>query len=85
MIEKFYRMKDAIIAVLATQSFDYSIKENVQTVTKELLDFFGLFVRTTTMMQADNYPTLNGTLPEYFRLISRLETAKTIDQRGCCC
>jgi len=27
-------------------------------------------------MQADNYPTLNRTIPEYFRLISRLEAVK---------
>ena len=97
MIDKFYRMKDAIIAVLASQSFDDSIKEvelskSDWAVTKELLDFFGLFVKTTTMMQADNYPTLNRTLPEYFRLISRLEAVKDSkdkpcksDQRGCCC
>ena len=28
------------------------------------------------MRQADNYPTLNRTVPEYFRLISRLEAVK---------
>ena len=82
MIEKFYSMKDAIIAVLASQSFDDSIEEINLTkpdwvVAKELLDFFGLFVRTTTTMQADNYLTLNRTLPEYFRLISRLEAVKS--------
>ena len=27
-------------------------------------------------MQADNYPTLNRTIPEYFRLFSRLEAVK---------
>jgi hypothetical protein len=68
MIDKFYRMKDAIITVLATQSFDDSIKEvefskSDWTVTKELLDFFGLFVKITTMMQADNYPTLKQNSP----------------------
>jgi hAT family protein len=81
MIEKFYSMKDAVIAVLASQRFDDSIEEINLTkpdwvVAKELLDFFGLFVKTTTIMQADNYPTLNRTLPEYFRLISRLEAVK---------
>jgi len=68
MIDKFYRMKDAIIAVLASQSCDDSILN-----LKELLDFFGLFVK---IMQANNYPTLNRTLPEYFCLISRLEALK---------
>ena len=81
MIEKFYSMKEAITAVLASQDFDDSIDEVSLTkpdwvVAKELLDFFGLFVKTTTMMQADNYPTLNRTIPEYFRLISRLEAVK---------
>ena len=71
-MEKFYSMKEAITAVLASQDFDDSIDEVSLTkpdwvVAKELLDFFGLFVKTTTMMQADNYPTLNRTIPEYFR------------------
>jgi hypothetical protein len=35
------------------------------------------------MMQADNYPTLNRTLPEYFRLISRLEAVKDIKEKPC--
>jgi hypothetical protein len=68
-------------STLASQNFDDSIDEVNLTkpdwaVAKELLDLFGLFVRTTTMMQADNYPTLNRTIPEYFRLISRLEAVK---------
>ena len=67
--------------LLLPQSFDDSITEvelskSDWAVTKELLDFFGLSVKTTTMMQADNYPTLNRTLPEYFCLISRLEALK---------
>ena len=61
MIDKFYRMKDAIIAVLASQSCDDSIL-NFQSLVK--------------IMQADNYPTLNRTLPEYFCLISRLGALK---------
>src|SRR5712664_2683454 len=44
-----------------------------QTGPKELLDFFGLFVK---IMQADNYPNLNRTLPEYFCLISRFKYSK---------
>jgi hypothetical protein len=35
------------------------------------------------MMQADNYPTLNRTLPEYFRLISRLEAVKDSKEKPC--
>ena len=76
MIDKFYRMKDAIIAVLASQSCDDSMlnfQSLIGLVPKELLDFLGLFVK---IMQADNYPTLNRTLPEYFCLISRLEALK---------
>jgi len=74
-------MKDAIKAVLATQSFDESVNavnltEPDWVVAKELLDFFSIFVKTTTIMQADNYPTVNRTLPEYFRLIRDLETVE---------
>jgi hypothetical protein len=70
MIDKSYRMKDAIIAVLASQSCDDSIlnfQSLIGLVPKELLD---------KIMQADNYPTLNRTLPEYFCLIGRLEALK---------
>jgi hypothetical protein len=88
MIEKFYSIKDAIIAVIASQSFDESI-DNINlikpdwVVAKELLDFFSIFVKTTTVMQANNYPTLNRTLPEYFRLISRLEEVKNSKDKFC--
>jgi hypothetical protein len=55
MIDKFYRTKDAIIAALTSQSFDDSIfSKSDWAVPKELLDFFGLFVKTATIMQADN-------------------------------
>lgn len=81
MIERFYSMKDAIKSVLATQAFDDSI--NLVALTdgdwvaiKELLDFFSIFVKTTTMMQGDTYPTLNRTLPEYLRLIKSLESVR---------
>ena len=83
MIDKFYRMKDAIIAVLASQSFDDSILNFQSLIGLFLLDFFGLFVKTATIMQADNYPTLNRTLPEYFCLISRLEAVKDSKDKPC--
>ena len=81
MLEKFYSMRDAITAVMAIQQFDDSLYELNLThldwsVAKELLDFFTIFTKTTTYIQADDYPTLNRTLPEYFRLMSRLEEVR---------
>jgi hypothetical protein len=32
-------------------------------VAKELLDFFSIFSRTSTKIQADAYPTLNTVIP----------------------
>jgi hypothetical protein len=66
---------------MAVQHFDESLHELNLTsldwsVAKELLDFFTIFTKTTSYMQADDYPTLNRTLPEYFRLISRLEEVR---------
>jgi hypothetical protein len=81
MIEKFYSIKTAVKSVSATQNFDESVNsvtlsDEDWTTTKELLDFFSIFVKTTTVMQADRYLTLNRTLPEYYRLIKSLEDIK---------
>ena len=81
MIEKFYSIKDTIKSVLAIQAFNDSISlvaltDSDQVAIKELSDFFSIFVKTTTIIQGDIYPTLNQTLPEYLRLIKLLESVQ---------
>jgi hypothetical protein len=78
MLEKFYIMKDPIIAVMDTQSFDQSLDQfklgvDEWLVCKELLDYFTIFSRTSIEMQADAYPTLNRVIPQYFTLIKCLQ------------
>ena len=87
MLKMFYGMMDAIKAVLATQKFDRSLDSVALTsqdwvIAQELLLFFGIFTKTTTLMQADNYPTINRILPEYYRLIKDLELVTKAEAFG---
>ena len=42
-----------------------------------LLKLFTIFVRPTEKLQASSYPTLNTAIPQYIRMIKKLEDMKS--------
>ena len=79
MLMIFLHLKKAINSVLAIQEWDASVREHLTPnqddwqVLEEMKVFFELFRRPTTKSQADNYPTLHNTIPDYLFLMRRMK------------
>lgn len=83
MLKAALQMKGAIRAVLIAQHWDESVRQ-YKTPTQddwvtleEMAIFFKLFRRPTIKMQAENYPTLHNSIPEYLHLQRQLNVWKT--------
>ncbi|TEY36874.1 hypothetical protein BOTCAL_0540g00020 [Botryotinia calthae] len=78
LVSEALRQQAPITAVLATQSWDKSIKENLfltdndWSVLIELKKFFACFQLPTTKAQADCYPTLQNMIPKYILLVRKM-------------
>jgi hypothetical protein len=44
---------------------------------KNLLNIISIFVKATTKLQADKYPTIYYIIPEVYKIYSKLEKAKS--------
>ena len=78
MIRIWRTLKQAIQSVQATQTFDTSLKRlNLDDKDWEVLDdisrFFEVFARATSIAQADEYPTLQRTVPQYITILRELK------------
>jgi hypothetical protein len=74
MIRIWRTLKQAIHSVQATQTFDTSLKRlNLDDKDCEVVDdisrFFEAFARATSIAQADEYPTLQRTVPQYITIL----------------
>jgi hypothetical protein len=67
-------MEPAIRAVLSIQEWDKSVKANLTPTNsdwdmlKEMAVFFNIFRRLTIQSQANEYPTLHNTIPNYLHI-----------------
>ena len=83
MLSSFLHLRVPIIAVLATQTLDRSLRnfmldDNEWEIIKNLLSCFNIFVKISTHMQSESTPTLNWTVPLYLQMVRRLGKQETL-------
>jgi hypothetical protein len=82
MIKRASDLQKAIQSVCATQDFDLSV--NVLEITQgdwiilnSMLKLFTIFVRPSKKLEREKYPTMNYAIPQYLRLLHKLELLRT--------
>jgi hypothetical protein len=71
-------LEGAIRRVLERQQWDKSVRENLTPTDddweqlREMEVFFDIFRKATIACQAENYPTLHNTIPDYLHMIRQL-------------
>jgi hypothetical protein len=87
MLSAGLHIKKAIKAVLTAQTWDKSVKENLTpteedwNTLKEMAVFFNIFRRPTVQSQADEYPTLHNTIPNYLHILRQLNVWQAQDKQ----
>lgn len=81
MINTALKLQSPITALCASQQLDPSMRDISLSSTDwmilhSLLQLFNIFVRPTEKLQAASYPTLNIAIPQYIRMIKKLEEMK---------
>lgn len=85
LLQSALHMEDAIRAVLSTQKWDKSVRDHLTPspddwkLLKEMAIFFNLFRRPTVESQAEKYPTLHNTIPNYLLIMRQLNIWKDQD------
>ena len=82
MIKRAFEMQKAIQSVCITQDFDLSVKALELTqgdwlILNDMLKLFAIFVRPSKKLQGEKYPTMNYAIPQYLRLLHKLELLRT--------
>ena len=82
MIKRAFDLQKAIQSVCATQDFDLSVKALELTqgdwlILNSMLKLFAIFVRPSKKLQGERYPTMNYAIPQYLRLLHKLELLRT--------
>ena len=82
MIKRACDLQKAIQSVCATQDFDLSVKALEMTqgdwlILYSMLKLFTIFVRPSKKLQGERYPTMNYAIPQYLRLLHKLELLRT--------
>jgi hypothetical protein len=78
MIDIALKLQVPITALCASQQLDISMR-NIALIAidwatlHDLLKLFHIFVRLTEKLQGSSYPTLNYAVPQYMRMIKKLE------------
>jgi len=78
LLKAALRMEKPIRAVLMNQEWDQSVRRHLTPteedwdILKEMAVFFDIFRRPTVQSQAENYPTLRNTIPNYLHMIRQL-------------
>jgi hypothetical protein len=52
------------------------LTDNEIEYLRNILNIISIFVKTTTKLQAENYPTIYYIIPEVYRIYTRLENFK---------
>ena len=81
MINTALKLQNSIVALCALQQLDLSMREialsDIDWSTLHLLlKLFYIFIRPTEKLQASSYLTLNSAVPQYMRMIKKLEEMK---------
>lgn len=79
MLTAALKLRAPITAHCASQSLDVSMRHIRLTdadwdILESLQQFFHIFVKPTTQMQAVAYPTLSSVIPAYTRMIHKLQS-----------
>ena len=81
MADTFIKLKVPIMALCASQNLDPSMRDILLTnadwaILEKLRQLFEIFVKPSTVLQGDVYPTMSITIPHYLRMIQKLTTFK---------
>ena len=82
MIKRVCDLRVPIQAVCAVQDYDLSVKALELTLSdwmilNDILKLFAIFVRPCKKLQGEKYPTMNYAIPQYLRLLHKLELLRT--------
>src|SRR5277367_3666935 len=82
MIKRVCDLRVPIQAVCAVQDYDLSVKVLELTLSdwmilNDILKLFAIFVRPCKKLQGEKYPTMNYAIPQYLRLLHKLELLRT--------
>jgi hypothetical protein len=86
LLKAALQLEGAIRRVLKDQQWDKSVRENLTPTDddweqlREMERFFNLFYKPTIASQAEKYPTLHNTIPDYIYLIRQLNIWKEQDE-----
>lgn len=87
MLTTALKMEKPIRAVLLNQEWDPSVRANLTptdedwALLKEMSVFFDIFRRPTVQSQADKYPTLHNTIPDYLHILRQLNVWQLQNQQ----
>jgi hypothetical protein len=82
MIKRVCDLQVPIQAVCAVQDYNLSVKALELTlgdwmILYDILKLFTIFVRPSKKLQGEKYPTMNYAIPQYLRLLHKLELLRT--------
>lgn len=83
MVKNFLHIYKAIKVVInSSNSKAFKNKTIILTnieiqFLKNLLEVISIFIKATTKLQAENYPTIYYIIPEIYKIYNRLENFKT--------
>jgi hypothetical protein len=82
MIDIALKLQVPITALCASQQLDISMRDIALTTIDwatlhDLLKLFYIFIRPTEKLQGSSYPTLNYAVPQYMRMIKKLEDMRS--------
>ncbi|KFZ18867.1 hypothetical protein V501_00969, partial [Pseudogymnoascus sp. VKM F-4519 (FW-2642)] len=78
MVSTAIKLQTPIAAICATQQMDMSMRDIALTpedwnILHALQNFFYIFVKPSQKLQASSYLTLNFAIPQYLKMINKLE------------
>jgi hypothetical protein len=74
-----YTPIQAVVTISKSKAFKDKgilLTENEIKYLKNCLSILSIFIRVTTKLQAENYPTIYYLIPEVYRIYNRLEAFK---------
>ena len=83
MLKDFLYIYEAIKAVINSSKLKASknkslVLTNIEiTYLNNILNIISIFVKATTKLQAENYPTIYYIIPEVYKIYNKLESFKT--------
>ena len=84
MLKNFLNLQPAISAVIATsESKSFKKYRNILLLSEKELEYirkclqiFDIFIKATTKLQAEKYPTIYYLIPKVYKIYTKLEKVK---------